>query len=387
MVQKLKKFLPILALSLIPTLILWLPFFLRVERFWGIPLPREGMATISSNYDGPLYIVVAKTWYSRQQISEQFSFPIPVEYYAAHFPLFPLLVRVVALSKIVYPYAMLIVTALSSVLALSFFNKFIKQYVNQNDALFLTAAFAIFPARWLIVRSVGSPEPLFLASTIASVYFFQKEKYVKAGIWGALAQLTKSAGILLFVSYLGVIIYRLFRRLGNIKKDTSFNKLPELKSLPVFLIPISLIAVFYLFKITMNDFFAYFHSGDNIHLFFPPFQVFNYSASWVGTFWLEEIVFIYLVGVIGVLTLIRQKKEVLAFYAGVFFLSTIFVSHRDLLRYSLPLVPFFYAAFGQQLVKREFKIALLFIILPIFLFSLAYISQNTMPISDWGPLL
>ncbi len=385
MAKKIKHLLFLLALSIIPTILLWLPFFLRIEQFWGIPLPREGMAIISSNYDGPLYIVVAKTFYNLKEISEKFSFPLPAEYYAAHFPLFPLLIRLVASLRIVYPYAMLATTVSSSFLALYFFNKFIKKYVDDKNALFLTAAFAIFPARWLIVRSVGSPEPLFIASIIASVYYFQDKKYLKAGLWGAIAQLTKSAGIILFISYMGVTIYRLFKRLGSIHKDASCAT--ELKTLPVLLIPLSLVAVFYLFKLTMNDFFAYFHSGDNIHLFFPPFQIFNYSASWVGTFWLEEIVFIYLIGVIGVLTLVKQKQEVLAFYTGFFFLSIIFVSHRDLMRYSLPLVPFFYAAFAKYLVKKEFKIALLFIIIPVFLFSLAYISQNTMPISNWGELL
>ena len=90
---------------------------------------------------------------------------------------------------------MLIVTLLSSVLALYFFDKLIAGYVGKKDALFLTFAFAIFPARWLIVRSTGSADPLFVAAIIASIYYFKNKKYWFAGLWGLVAQITKSPGI------------------------------------------------------------------------------------------------------------------------------------------------------------------------------------------------
>src|SRR5690606_9201336 len=88
-----KKFFAVVAISLLPTLLLWLPFILRLEEFWSIPISQEGMATVIANYDGPLYIVIAKTLYNIEQIQANFQFPLPVEYYAAHFPLFPVLIR------------------------------------------------------------------------------------------------------------------------------------------------------------------------------------------------------------------------------------------------------------------------------------------------------
>ena len=86
--KKIKDFLPILALSLLPTFFIWLPFFLRLESLWTIPLAQDGMATIVANYDGPLYILIAKTLYNPNLVGN-FSFTLPAEYYAAHFPLFP----------------------------------------------------------------------------------------------------------------------------------------------------------------------------------------------------------------------------------------------------------------------------------------------------------
>lgn len=372
-----KNLLKILAFSLLPTLLIWLPFFLRVKSLWSIPLPSEnGMATIVSNYDGPLFLVVAKTFYNRELIGG-FSLNLPTEYYAAHFPLFPALIRIFSVIW-GYPYAMLFVTLASSFLALYFFFKLAKRFVTEEEALFLTFIFSIVPARWLIVRSVGSAEPLFIAAIIASVYHFNKKNYLGAGIWGLLAQLTKSAGILLFVAYLAFLI------LPNIKKFV----IPKIKAiLPLLLIPLSLLLVFGFYQITYGDFLAYFHSGDNIHLFFPPFQIFNYSAPWVGTFWLEEIIFIYLFGILGLLKLISQKRFELAWFYGIFFASTLFVSHRDLLRYSLPLIPFLLIAFSETLLKKEFRIALTVIAIPIYLFALSFISQNAMPIGNWAPFL
>jgi len=383
--EKLKRLILLLAISFLPTLLIWLPFFLRLKSFWGIPLPQNGMATIVANYDGPLFLVVAKTFYNPELIKQNYQFPLPTEYYASHFPLMPTLVRAFSFF-LGFPYAMLFVTLASSFLAVYFFYKFISQYQNSKNSLFLTFIFSIFPARWLIVRSVGSAEPLFIAAIIASIYYFQKNKYLSAGIWGALAQLTKSPAILLFVAYIAAYLTPNIK--GIISAQKKFKYVFNLREIwPIFLIPVSLFGVFIFYKIQLNDFFAYFHSGDNIHLFFPPFSIFNYSSPWVGTFWLEEILFVYLFGILGLLKLIRQKRIVLSWFVGIFFLSTLFVSHRDIIRYSLPIVPFILTAYSNHLSSKDFKIALAIIAVPIYLFALAYISQNVMPISNWSPFL
>ncbi len=385
MAKKVKNLLLIVALSIIPTLLIWLPFFLRLANFWTIPLPRDGLASIVANYDGPLYLVVEKTFYNKEVIAENFEFPLPTEYYAAHFPLYPFLIRVFDFVTN-GPYAMLTVTVLSSILALWFFSKFIGQYVDKKNVLWLTFVFAIFPARWLTVRSIGSPEPLFMAAVIASIYFFQKKRYWLAGIWGVAAQLTKSPGILLFVAYAGYFLFPKVKQLAT-KPFNKWVKTLNWKMCPVLLMPASLLVLFGLYKIQFNDFLAYFHSGDNIHLFFPPFQIFNYSAPWVGTFWLEEVVYIYLFALLGLIKLIKEKREIVVWFVGVFLASIFFVSHRDVARYALPIVPFLLAAFSETLVKKEFKYALAILAIPIYLTSIAFISQNIIPISNWTPLL
>lgn len=363
-------------LALVPTFLIWLPFILRMGNFWSIPLPQNGMATIVANFDGPLYLVAAKTLYNKVLIGANFQFPLPTEYYTAHFPLFPLLIRLFGLVTN-YPYAMLTVTIVSSILAIYFFMKLISQYVEKKDILFLTFLFSIFPARWLIVRSVGSADPLFVAAIIGSLFYFKNKKYWLAGLWGAIAQLTKSPGILLFASYATYFVFEYFKN----------HKINVKKYLPILLIPFSLLMVFLFYKIVQGDFLAYFHSGDNIHLIFPPFQIFNYTAPWVGTFWLEEIIFIYLFGAIGIYKLFQKKEIELGIFGLIFFTLSLFIAHRDLMRYSLPLMPLLFVAFSDTLVKKEFKIGLMVIIIPIYLYSLAFISQNVMPIANWGPFL
>jgi Gpi18-like mannosyltransferase len=384
---KIKKHLLLLFLfTVVPTALIWLPFFLKIESFWGIPLPQNGMATIVANYDGPLYLVVAKSFYNPEFIRFNYSFPIPLEYYAAHFPLFPLLIKLFA-GFAGFPYSMLFVTIASSFVAILYFYKFIKGYVDENNALWISFVFSIFPARFLISRSVGSADPLFMAAILASIYYFRKNKYWLAAIFGVIAQLTKSPGILLFISYLIFILFSGTKNIAFISFKNWLGKLNFKKFYPIFLIPLALISVFFIYQKTLNNFFAYFNSGDNIHLFFPPFSIFNYSSPWIGTSWLEEILLIYLIAGLGLLKLIEKKEALLATFVGVYFLSILFVSHRDLIRYSLPILPFLFAAFSKTITKREFKFIMAILIIPIYLFSLSFISQNVMPISDWAPFL
>ncbi|MFA6184518.1 MAG: hypothetical protein WC682_05500 [Parcubacteria group bacterium] len=377
MVNKFKKLIPLLLLTIIPTLLIWMPFFFRLKTFWHIPLPEQGMATVVSNFDGPLYIIAEKTLYNPELIGLNYQFPLSNEYYSAHFPMFPMLIK--SFSPIFgSPYSMLFVTLSGSLLALYFFYKHARRFLNNNDSLWLTFVFAIFPARWLIVRSVGSPEPFFIASILASTYFFGKKKYLLSGIWGMLAQITKSPAILLFIAYVLQILVTNIKNLKNIDVK---------KYLPLLLIPLGVILVFSFYKITYGDFWVYFKSGDNMHLFFPPFQIFNYSADWVGTFWLEEVIFIYLIGILGIYKLYQEKLITYFYFSLVFFIPLLFVAHRDLMRYSLPLVPFLLLGYRESLLKKEIKFAIIILIIPIYLYSLAFISQNAMPISNWAPFL
>lgn len=344
------------------------------------------MATIVANYDGPLYLVVAKTFYAKDAILSNFSFSLPTEYYAAHFPLFPVLIRLVSF-LLGFPYSMLFVTLFFSFISLIFFYKLTEDLLGGEKALWMTFVFSLFPARWLVVRSVGSAETLFLASVIGSLYYFNRKNYLLAGVFGAVAQLTKSPGILLFAGYVASLLFPAIRDFAHSTFDKIIKNLNVIKTLPLLLIPAALIGVFFYYGQVYGDFFAYFKSGDNIHLFFPPFQIFDYSEPWVGTFWLEEVVIVYLLLGYGVILLFKKELYNLAIFSSVFSLSLIFVSHRDIVRYALPIIPFVLIGYSEVLVKKEFRILFIILLVPIYLFSLSFISQNVMPIGNWEPFL
>jgi hypothetical protein len=90
---------------------------------------------------------------------------------------------------------------------------------------------------------------------------------------------------------------------------------------------------------------------------------------------------------LGVYKLFQEKLTNYFYFGIVFFLPLLFVAHRDLMRYSLPLVPFLLLGYRDNLIKKEFKFVILVLIVPIYLYSLAFISQNAMPIANWEPFL
>jgi hypothetical protein len=353
--------------SVIVTFLVWLPFIFSEN---------SGLKTLVANFDGPYYIAVAKSFYDKEIIRNTFSFPVPLEYYPAHFPLFPALIRL--LSPIAgYGYGLLLATLVGSILAAVATYELLKDEGLEKAAMVGALASLILPARWLVVRSIGSPEPWFIFFIVTSLILFRRKNYWLAGILGALATLTKSPGVLLFVVYMFSLGFDVWYQRAKITG----------KMLPIILIPLSLVALFGFYQVRMGDFLAYFHSGDNIHLTVLPFAVFNSQQPWVGTFWLEDIIYIYLFGGLTLIELIRQKRKLLAWFTGTFLTTLFFVSHRDLARYSLPLAPMAIVAFAPYLCRKEVKFLLLFLSIPIYLYTINFIANNVLAIPDWTPFL
>src|SRR3989344_6922726 len=156
-----------------------------------------GSKVIYQNYDGPYYAVVAKCLYDKECIGKSFSFPLPLEYYAAHFPLYPTMMRLIGqIGQIGLIRAGVAINLLATIAAA------IVMYKLAGDKLWVALAWLFLWPRMWVVRSVGSPETLFILFILLSLYYFQKKNYLVSGIAGALAVLTKSPGILLFAAYL-----------------------------------------------------------------------------------------------------------------------------------------------------------------------------------------
>jgi len=165
---------------------LYLPFVLHLDSFWGLEYREKfNFASILLNFDGLNYIIAAKTWYIPEQIHRLFpGIAEPAHYFPAHFPLYPAIIWLLAqLPLINYPYAAILVT--------------LELLLGEKKALVLSLIFLVFPARWLVIRAVPSPEPLFLATIIGAIYFFKREHFFKSAVLIIIAQTIKSPGILL----------------------------------------------------------------------------------------------------------------------------------------------------------------------------------------------
>lgn len=367
--------------TILLTLAVWLPHILRLN-FYGLNFS-EGFNTIYRNFDGINYIIIAKSLYN-ERIIAALPQELPHTYYAAHFPLYSLLILIFS-PLLGFLKSMLFVSVISTAAAAIAFYFLVRDFKLSHQPLWLSLVFLMLPARWLIVHSVGSAEPTFIFFTILALYFFlkfeEKRSYLDvtlAGMFGLLAQWTRPPGILLFIAFGLYILWKSYNKNPGIFINQTIKK--SLSYFPLILIPAGLISIFFLYQVTYNDFFAYFHSGDNIHLTFPPFQVFNKNQFWVGDIWLEDVVYVYLLGLLaGIMLLKSERLKILGIYVLTYIGASLFVAHRDISRYVLPIFPFALIAFEKVLVSREFKIVLVIISLGIYLYAQNFILQNTAP--------
>lgn len=363
----------LIALTLASTILFWLIFYFNIPGKIGFD--NVSLETIFANYDGPNYMVISKCGYDKNCIGPNFSLPQPLEYYPAHFPGYPALITFFS-NFTTGPKAMIFSTLLGSVFLSLILYEFLKLYLKEKKSFWLTLVFLFFPARFFVLRQVGAPETWFLAATIASIFYYKKEKFWLSAIFAALSMAFKTPAILLLASY-GIVA---------IKDWIDIRKfLPVFKKyFPYILVPITVVLIFYLYYLQTGNFWAYFHSGDNFHLNFLPYLVFVSTKSWINTIWLEDIVYIFLLAIYGVYRLVKKYKfDIVAIYPLVFTLATLLVAHRDISRYIAPVYPFMLLAYKKFFTKHPVKIILILLIPAIVLYAINFVWGNTAPISDW----
>lgn len=364
-------------LTIISSLIFWSLFVFNVPQLLGFG--HVSLETIFANYDGPNYMVVSKCGYDKACIGSHFSLPQPLEYYPAHLPGFPLLIHTFNLF-LSGPKAMLLSTLLGSILLSLVSFEFFKQYVKKNTALWLSLILLVFPARLFVLHQIGAPETWFMSLTLLSILYFTQKKYFSAALMAALAQIFKSPGVLLLVSYLFLAVVELIKT----KDFISVFK----KYVYFLLVPFALYVVFLFYKQQTGDFFAYFHSGDNFHLNLFPYTVFVSTKSWINTLWLEDIVYIFALCFYGIYKLFKKYSPgLITVYPLLFTIATVLVAHRDISRYIAPIYPFIILAFAKTIDRKPIKILLLILLPAIILYAINFVVGNVAPVADWTPYL
>jgi hypothetical protein len=376
-----KDLLIIASSTLLLTFLIWLPFLLKLPSFFNLDFS-PGFNLIYRNFDGIEYITIAKSWYDPQIIA-RLPQSLSANYYAAHFPGYSLLILLFA-PFLGFLKSMLFVSVTFTVLAAIAFYFLVRDLKLTDHPLLLSLIFLILPARWVIVHSVGSSEPVFIFLIIMVFYCLLRYESLKSFIYlflsalfAMLALLTRPPGAIVLIA---IGLYVLWRYFISVKvKDFSTNFSQAFRYLIFIIGPLALLGLFYWFSLTYQNFWAYFNSGDNIHLVFPPFQIFNKHQYWVGEIWLEDIIYIFVFGLMGGIYLWKKKLYPLAFFVFTYIIASMFIAHRDISRYVLPIFPFVLIAFEKLLTSKEFRVVLIILGLAIYLYSQNFLIENVAP--------
>jgi Gpi18-like mannosyltransferase len=358
----------LVAVSIISSLLLYLPFALNVDAVLGVKLPVTGMQVLERYYDGPLYVVVSKTFYAATSPLYNAYF-LPAQYYAAHFPGYPVAIWLFSLAMSPF-VAMLVANLVISAAAVVVFYFLIARFKLVHDPFSSALLFLFFPPRWFLYRSVGASEPLFILLTLLMLYFLKKDESTKATLLGAFATLTRIWGVITFPVLIGVWLWN--------------KKLTVRRFALALAIPASLLLLFSFYAYSLGDFFAYFVVNQallNIPLLtIPSHAVTGESSSAFGA---ELYVILFFIYSIGIVQLYQKGYRELFLYALLMFVPVLFVLHEDISRYLLPIAPFaLIIGFDTIVPKKRLHFLIPFALLCVagYLYCLAVLPTNLLPL-------
>lgn len=327
----------------------------------------QKLQLLYQNWDGPSYVVIAKSLYDPDLINQVNTISRNPEFFAAHFPLYPLLIRL--FSFIGYFRSMLFVSQLFSLLFIITFY-LLSVRLKLKRPLILCLLLVFLTPRWFIVSHVGSSEPVFLFFLTFSILFLAKKNLVASAIAAFLAQMTRPQGILIFI---GILFYLAYQHIFCQIRLSELLK----KYAPFLLVPLGVFLIFLIYLFQYHNFFAFFSSISQFgHLKLIPFSAFFPGNS----AWKEIYIFYYFLFLVSIIRLMSKNiTKVLGFLAISFTLPLLFLVHEDIGRYSIPMIPFIFIAFHRLITSKGFIIASIILIPAIFAYSINYTLLNLSP--------
>ena len=151
----------------------------RAGKHWS---PEHGLLDVLGRWDAQHYLTIATIGYHGKDL--------------AFFPLYPFLINLLGGLIGDHFVAGVVISNLAFFVALAFLYALTKLEFGDNETAYHAIFYmAIFPTA--IFFSAVYSESLFLALTVASVYYARRGNFITAGIIGALASLTRVEGVLL----------------------------------------------------------------------------------------------------------------------------------------------------------------------------------------------
>ncbi len=341
---------------------------------------------MARHWDGPRYLINAVSLYNpNHPILELPSYS--KAFWMLAFPGFAVIVRALSY-PLGYLPALLSANLIITPLWAWVMYRLLKDFNYCRWPLWVVTIALVLPVRWLSVHAIGSSEPLALLGGTAALYFFQKERWALAGLAGALAMTARPTSILLYAGLLAALAFQAFQS-WQLGPDSSwralFGRFQWRAALWLSLIPVMLLLIYAFYGWRNQDALAYFHIPEG-QLKDISTSYFPFTTLLSGTGGLGQI-YIFLLPLIGLSLLWRQERYDIFWTGLLLFLPNIFVSHADLARYLLPVLPFLVIVpFARWLEWREVRPALLLACLLIYFNTFYDMSQSLANYEVWQKL-
>ena len=151
----------------------------NLDQFWDY-------FSIWGVWDSQQYMNIARDWY-----------PHAASTVYAYFPLYPFLMKLLALAVSNYYIAGVVISNVCLFIACFYIYKLVSLESDEPTAQRAIKYLFLFPTAFIL--SAVMTESLFLALTIACFYYARKHAWAASGILGMLAALTRPYGIVIFI--------------------------------------------------------------------------------------------------------------------------------------------------------------------------------------------
>jgi Gpi18-like mannosyltransferase len=347
--------------------------------YYGLFTP-QGMSYVYRNWDGPGYLVVAKTMYDVDLINKINPFPfLKATHYSFQFPLYPVMIRM--FSFIGWNESMIFSSTFSALLFSLALYFLVKEVFPKANARMVAVLSIFYTPRWFIVNHVGSTEPLMVFLITLFMIFYLKKRFVWSAVALALAQLTKPQGIVFFVGialyYAARIVVSLFRKKSPLPLIREF--------VPYLIVPLALCGIFALYQYRFGNFFVFMGNEALPTLQWPPLKVLLSPTIFyfnVGFFtgWKEIIVITYVLYFIPIMILFEKKLQFFGVVALTYFLPVLLFNQADMPRFIIPMMPFAFLGYAEGLSNKSIYRGLLLCLPMVFLYAIGYINYNLAPL-------
>ncbi|OGE64977.1 hypothetical protein A3I48_00965 [Candidatus Daviesbacteria bacterium RIFCSPLOWO2_02_FULL_36_7] len=301
------------------------------------------------HWDGPHYIDIAKNWY--QTTGDPINFIV-------FYPLYPILIKISNIAFGNFNLSAIIISCIFSISASVFLYELVLLDFNKRVALLSVWFLNIFPTAYFL--QAAYTESLFLTTSLATLYFYRKRSFIKSGLIGAFASMTRINGILLLPIFL--------MESKNLGKNF----------IALLLTPVGFFIYLLINLIIFND-PLYFSKILSLHwykqLAWPWISIrnlINFYPNQTGDYYylfLAELITIFLLAIVTILVYIKVRKSygIYMFLNLLLFTSTSFIMSTP--RYALVLFPIFILL---AIINNKFLLALISTISLLLLFLLTY---------------